>query len=148
MSTLADRLAELDALLAGWFDGDGEAPTAAALGLASVLGQALSTATQDTIRAYPTPDGGVQLEWKQDQLSHCVTIGPHGQMHLMTVDPEDAPAAPAEPQRAAATLLRQEAAAMERLQEQLAWVVVPTKPRIDAPTLRAVANLLESLEPE
>ncbi|BFP50087.1 hypothetical protein KCMC57_64550 (plasmid) [Kitasatospora sp. CMC57] len=56
---------------------------------------------------------------------------------------------PPEERTAAAVWLRREAAALERLQEQLGWTVDPdAAPRLDAPTLRAVANLLENGETE
>jgi hypothetical protein len=146
---LNERLAELSVLQPGWHNGDGATPTAVALGLAAVIGHALApSSTDNRVRAYPTPDGGISLEWRQDDLSHCATIGPWGRLDLLTVDPADTvPADP--PHRAAARALLTEAAAMDRLQEQLAWTVRPNpEPRLDAPTLRAVATLLETLEPE
>lgn len=48
---------------------------------------------------------------------------------------------------AAAEALRAEAAAMDRLCERLAWAVQPNpEPTLDAPTLRAAADLLDTLE--
>lgn len=48
---------------------------------------------------------------------------------------------------AAAAALRAEAAAMDRLCERLAWAVQPNpEPTLDAPTLRAAADLLDTLE--
>lgn len=56
---------------------------------------------------------------------------------------------PPEERTAAGVWLRREAAALERLQDQLGWTVTPApEPRLDAPTLRAVAHLLENGETE
>jgi len=76
--------------------------------------------------------------------------------HLSTHGPEDwlpaltaARAVPAEARTSVADWLRREAAALDRLCEQLAWPVLPAPPpRLDAVTFRAVADHLESLEPE
>jgi hypothetical protein len=53
------------------------------------------------------------------------------------------------PFRGAADALRREAAALDRMTEQLAWPVLPQpEPVLDAATFRAVARHLETLEPE
>ncbi|MFJ3793935.1 hypothetical protein [Kitasatospora sp. NPDC090091] len=153
MQPLTERLHTLADLDEGWLDGTGRRPTAAAIGLAQLLAEPLATtATGDSLRAYPTPDGGIELEWRQDQLAHAARIGPHGQLHLATTDPDN-PAADSTPApadyRPAAAALRIEAAAMDRLSEQIAWPVLPQPdPHIDSATLRAVAELLDNLEAE
>lgn len=54
-----------------------------------------------------------------------------------------------QPYRDAAAALDREAAALDRMTEQLAWPVLPQpEPVLNAATFRAVARHLETLEPE
>ncbi|MFI9331920.1 hypothetical protein ACIGZJ_30815 [Kitasatospora sp. NPDC052868] len=149
MTAMTDRLNTLVVLQPGWLDGTGHRPTAAALGLAALLAEPLATTATGPLHAYPTEDGGVELEWHQDQLTHSARIGPHGQLHLLTLDPADADDPPQHGHHQAAAALRTEAAAMDRLTEQVAWPVLPhPEPQVDSATLRAVAALLDTLEAE
>ena len=59
----AARLAELEALPAGWLDGEGAPIDRASLRTARALLAALSEFHVVLPRIYPTPAGGVQLEW-------------------------------------------------------------------------------------
>lgn len=85
------RINELSRLPRGWYDGDGETPTPTAIGIAYSLGEAIpgSSSGPDRVRAYPTIEGGISLEWSQGPLSHAITIGPDGILDLMTMDPEE-----------------------------------------------------------
>lgn len=78
-------------------------------------------------------------------LLHATTHGPDDWLPALTA----ARAVPADQRTSAADWLRREAAAMDRLCELLAWPVLPDpEPRLDAATLRAVAQLLETKETE
>jgi hypothetical protein len=55
------RLQEIAQLRDGWLDGFSPAPSAAALSLAGAV--ALSLPAELDTRIYPTPSGGVCLEW-------------------------------------------------------------------------------------
>lgn len=150
MDSLNHRLDTLGHLPEGWVDGTGHRPTAAALGLAALLAEPLAATATAGMGAFPTEDGGIELEWRQDQLTHSARIGPHGELHLLTLDPADPEErAPQNGHQDAAAALRAEATAMDRLTEQVAWPVLPTpEPQIDSATLRAVAALLDTLEAE
>lgn len=72
------RLAEIAKIEPGWLDGDGKAVTATALRIARLL-------IASPPRVYPTPEGGVSLEW-DDAI---VWIGPRGGVEFISV-PETA----------------------------------------------------------
>ena len=57
------RLAELEALPAGWLDGEGAAIDRESLQAARALLATLTEFHVSLPRIYPTPTGGVQLEW-------------------------------------------------------------------------------------
>ena len=81
-----DRLTLLSKLEDGWLNGEGKAPTAAALKAASVLGPALP---QDVyLYVYPTEGGGVSLEWADQYGAHEIEVMPDGLLSLMTVEQE------------------------------------------------------------
>jgi hypothetical protein len=60
---LAARLAELAALKDGWLDGAGRAPSQADLQWLAATWSGAFPRDLPTPYAYPTPDGGIQLEW-------------------------------------------------------------------------------------
>lgn len=66
------RLNELERLQDGWLDGDGIAPTDDALHGAYTL---LITA-----RIFPTPEGGVQIEWTNRGREQSVRFSPDGSL--------------------------------------------------------------------
>jgi hypothetical protein len=74
MSALDDRLAEIAALPAGWLDGDGEAVTREAIEGARQAVRMLALAGMPKPRLFPTPDGGVSVEWE----TACLEIEPDG----------------------------------------------------------------------
>lgn len=71
------RLRELEALLDGWFDGVGYAMTHGALHGAYAL--------LETGRIFPTPDGGVQIEWTSLGREQSICFAPDGSISLMDV---------------------------------------------------------------
>jgi hypothetical protein len=74
------RLQELAQLRDGWYDGDGAAPSAAALSLAGVV--ALSLGDSYPTRIYPTPSGGVCLEWNLSPWDVSAVFRPCGELVL------------------------------------------------------------------
>ena len=73
---------EIQKLSDGWLDGNGKAVTAEALKAArfGVL-RAFSSATDGYPYVYPTPEGGVSLEWGgdgDDDTDITVTVRPDG----------------------------------------------------------------------
>ncbi|MFD0405552.1 hypothetical protein [Kitasatospora sp. NPDC127116] len=81
------RLDELMAVQPGWLDGEGTPPSpavaAAAAGLAETFTQ---WAAPGPLRLYPTPEGGIELEWDDDNLNHTIVIGPDLRLNLQTTD--------------------------------------------------------------
>jgi hypothetical protein len=84
-----DRVQELMDLQAGWLDGAGAKPEPRILLRAGVLAEAIPT--ERRVRIYPSEDGGVNLEWDDVNLLHCITIGPDMRLDLMTVDKDVTP---------------------------------------------------------
>ncbi len=63
---VAARCEELAQLKDGWLDGEGTAPTKAGLAAFSSAWGNAETAALPLPHIYPTPEGGVQMEWTQD----------------------------------------------------------------------------------
>lgn len=76
MSTPAERLIELSRLKPGWVQSrtgpDGEAISAECIAIAAAI-----LASYPTNGIYPTPDGGVQLEWYNTAKSASVELYIH-----------------------------------------------------------------------
>lgn len=89
MTTTWDRIQELMDLDDGWLNGAGLKPNPVALIRAGVLADAI--AAEQRVRIYPTEGGGVNLEWDDANLLHCITIGPDLRLDLMTVDKDETP---------------------------------------------------------
>lgn len=70
----AARLGELAALRCGWLDGAGHSVDPAAIETAKAL--LLRLVGQDRPGVFPTPEGGIQLEWPDGDLE--VLILPDG----------------------------------------------------------------------
>lgn len=87
MTDFWTRITELSRLQPGWLDGEGLPPTEQALKAAGRIATALPDPPgEERIRVYPTPAGGVQLEWRDANLLHSITVGPDLRLDLMTVD--------------------------------------------------------------
>ena len=81
------RLEELQALPAGWLDGDGDSPTSATLYRArEVLGQLIGIYGVPNPRLFATPEGGVQAEWSIGNREISIDFAPEGPMCALAVD--------------------------------------------------------------
>jgi hypothetical protein len=74
------RLQELAQLRDGWLDGFSPAPSAAVLSLAGAV--ALSLPAELRTRIYPTPSGGVCLEWNLSPWDVSAVFRPCGELVL------------------------------------------------------------------
>lgn len=83
-----ERINELSGLKPGWLNGEGEPPSTTVLTAAGRLADAIPV-RGDRPRIYPTPEGGMNLEWRDDNLLHSITIGPDLRLDLMTVDRDE-----------------------------------------------------------
>lgn len=81
MSRITDLAAEAD----GWLDGDGKAPASAALDAARGFVAALP-ADSPRPYIYPTPEGGVRVEWNDSPVEQ--TFAPDGTMTIYMGDEE------------------------------------------------------------
>jgi hypothetical protein len=79
------RLDELAALKPGWLDGQGIPPGPGVCAVAASIATS-STVWAKGMRIYPTPEGGIELEWADGARSHSITIGPDLVLDLMTAD--------------------------------------------------------------
>jgi hypothetical protein len=71
---LLRRLDELAALRDGWLDGSGRSPATGAIGALRETTGELSVADAAPFRLYPTPEGGVQLEWRSGTIESSVDV--------------------------------------------------------------------------
>lgn len=78
-----ERIDQLAALQAGWWDGSGEPITAPVLAAARTLAYQL---TDVTVRIYPTEDGGVTLEWSDGPHLIALEITANLRAEAMAVD--------------------------------------------------------------
>jgi len=72
----ATRLLEIASLTAGWLDGDGVEIDLSAVELARDILEECSARSIRLPRVYPTPAGGVQLEWHDDDSQTELEITP------------------------------------------------------------------------
>jgi hypothetical protein len=79
------RMDELAALRAGWLDREGATLGPAVIATAAAVAESTAQWAGE-IGIFPTPDGGVQLEWSDDRASHSITIGPDLRMNLETTE--------------------------------------------------------------
>lgn len=78
-TTTVARIAEMHKIEDGWLDGTGKRPTDAALALAENAMQRLSSTPQlEDAYLYPTPDGGIQVEWTINGVEITVNFLPEG----------------------------------------------------------------------
>jgi hypothetical protein len=78
---LRSRLDELGQLTDGWHDGDGAAPSAAALATARDIEQLTSPA--DRVVAFPTLEGGISLERYAAHGGWSTEISPDGALYTI-----------------------------------------------------------------
>lgn len=87
LAALDERFMELEELQKGWLDGEGIAPTTAALRRARItLAELLLRLEVPRPRLYPTPEGGVQAEWTSGDCEVSVTFLPDGLVFGVAVD--------------------------------------------------------------
>lgn len=74
-SVLEDRLRALGTLKDGWYDGNGKAPSPEGLAWCKgVLQRVLARYPHLALRLYPTPEGGVQVEWTRGTWEASATF--------------------------------------------------------------------------
>lgn len=83
---LDERFRMLEGLQQGWLDGEGSAPTPAALHNARTVMAEFLRLDAPLPRLYPTPDGGVQAEWTSGDYELSVTFEPDGEFHGLAVN--------------------------------------------------------------
>jgi hypothetical protein len=83
-----DRLVELGKLKPGWLDGEGLSPGPGVIAYAARIAESF-TGLFGPLRIYPTPEGGIELEWDDANLNHTVIVGPDLRLNLTTIDRED-----------------------------------------------------------
>ncbi|MGA5820865.1 hypothetical protein ACPC54_23730 [Kitasatospora sp. NPDC094028] len=82
------RLDELMALKPGWLDGEGVPPGPAVAARVAALINFLSI-WASPVRIYPTPEGGIKVEWDDGNLDHSIVIRPDLRLNLQTIDREE-----------------------------------------------------------
>ncbi|HEY5173183.1 MAG TPA: hypothetical protein VIK54_15780 [Acidimicrobiia bacterium] len=73
-----DRLDESATLPAGWLDGEGEVVAPTAIDDARDLFLRLAESNCPQLRVFPTPEGGVQVEWTNGLCDIVVTFSENG----------------------------------------------------------------------
>lgn len=89
---IATRFGELKALRDGWLDGDGKAPSHEGLDWLAGIIRSLYSDNLPPPYVYPTPEGGVQLEWSLDgrEISLEVDLGSKtGEWHSFDLSTKD-----------------------------------------------------------
>lgn len=89
---LTNHLGGLTSLSDGWFDDVSKAPSAESVSLASEIATALQGVGLQPPFAFPTPDGGVSLEWIVESLQIGATIrsdGVSGDLSFWNSDTDD-----------------------------------------------------------
>lgn len=84
------RLDELMALQPGWLDGEGVPPGPGVAAQAARIAESIANWATPP-RIYPTPDGGIELEWDDDNLNHSIAIGTDLRLNLATTDRNQEP---------------------------------------------------------
>lgn len=87
-SSLRSRLLELWALQPGWLDGAGEAIDRAVLRRVQLLLDQLTSRAVPRPHVFPTPEGGVQLEWSRAPREISVTLQPDEVAYALSVNVE------------------------------------------------------------
>jgi hypothetical protein len=85
-----DRINELSGLKPGWLDGEGEPPRSLVLTAAGRLADAIPDMGERP-RIYPTPEGGISLEWRDGDRLQCIIIGPDLRLDMTTIDRNEEP---------------------------------------------------------
>lgn len=80
------RLNAFSELSEGWLDGQGEAPTPAALAIARHMIRVLLNLNLPRPRLAPTLEGGVEAEWSMGDREISVTFEPDGRLYGNSVD--------------------------------------------------------------
>lgn len=83
MDPLTKRFVEIAALRPGWLDGHGEAISTTTAGLAARLAEAIP-ANLHPLAVYPTEPGGIEIEWRDQQGAHSITVNPDGTLFLLS----------------------------------------------------------------
>lgn len=79
LDSLTLRLRELSQLPQGWLDGEGDEITQTALQTAKNIATAvIHDGTIGTPTLFPTEEGGIELEWRDNGLLKFVEIDPDG----------------------------------------------------------------------
>jgi hypothetical protein len=68
------RLHELESLRDGWLDGKGRSPAAGVIRALRAIADKLTAEGLPSIRLYPTPEGGVQMEWRSGGTERSVEV--------------------------------------------------------------------------
>ena len=85
------RLAELAAIERGWFDGaDGEPVSATVISFVSEFLEQLSERNAQPPHLFPTPEGGIQAEWRSVERTVSVEFEAPGRMIIHTIEPDGA----------------------------------------------------------
>ncbi len=79
---LEQRLEELSRLENGWYDGEGVAPSPSAVATTRRLLMRLGDLSDPRLHMFPTPDGGIEIEWTADSHARSVEIGATGTYYL------------------------------------------------------------------
>lgn len=84
------RLAELGTIEQGWFDGEhGEPVDEAAFDAAGGFLEALADTDVSPPHLFPTPDGGIQAQWRDDANTVSVEFEPGGRTALHSLNVEN-----------------------------------------------------------
>ena len=86
LAALDRRLLEIQELRAGWLDGEGLAPSYAAVRLARIVLADLLRSDAPRPRVYPTVEGGIQAEWTSGNVESSIIFQPDGKIDGMAVD--------------------------------------------------------------
>ncbi len=86
INELARRLTEIASLKGGWLDGDGEAIDPNVVSFLRSVVIPLASHGPPRVRMYPTPDGGVQLEWSTAKGSLSFEINPDMSAYAVETD--------------------------------------------------------------
>jgi hypothetical protein len=83
---LLQRLDELAALRDGWLDGAGRSPATGVIGALREIAGELFASDNAPLRLYPTPEGGVQLEWRSGTTESSVEVKADLSIYAVEVD--------------------------------------------------------------
>ncbi|MEU4472200.1 hypothetical protein [Micromonospora sp. NPDC023888] len=80
------RIDALESLEPGWLDGEGEPPAREVLARLRHLALVLAAPIHPPVRIYPTPEGGVQLEWTNETHEYSIEFHPDLSAYVVQVD--------------------------------------------------------------